>query len=374
MRIVYGVFGYGRGHATRALSVLPALTERHEIRLFAGGDAYEAIGKHFAVRELPSVAYVYGAAGERSLRRTFERNFLRGCDIVFGGSEMTRLLDELRDFAPEVAIVDAEPWMHWAAARLGIPRISFDHFGVLAHCDPIIHPMDRLRVMRDVAGYRLWVRRPERVIVSSFYPLEPRDPSVRVVGPLTRDEVRAARPTLGDHLLVYLNNGDRQLGPHIEHALRALGLPVIVYGTSRRGVEGRLDFRAPSQREFVDDLASCRALFSTAGNQLVGEAITLRKPMLVMPEHTVEQRTNALSLAAMGFGRWVHRRDVDAQVLRRFLDDAPSLAAAIPAARDGNAEAIAALEEAATTLAAERRRRALVPSGARQRRTGWRFA
>jgi hypothetical protein len=37
MRILYGVFGYGRGHATRALSVLPELMERHEVTVLAGG-------------------------------------------------------------------------------------------------------------------------------------------------------------------------------------------------------------------------------------------------------------------------------------------------------------------------------------------------
>jgi UDP:flavonoid glycosyltransferase YjiC (YdhE family) len=39
MRIAHGVFGYGRGHATRAAAVLPELETRHEVRIFAGGDA-----------------------------------------------------------------------------------------------------------------------------------------------------------------------------------------------------------------------------------------------------------------------------------------------------------------------------------------------
>ena len=40
MRIAYGVMGYGRGHAMRTMSVLPALMAEHEVTVFAGGDAY----------------------------------------------------------------------------------------------------------------------------------------------------------------------------------------------------------------------------------------------------------------------------------------------------------------------------------------------
>ena len=36
MRIVYGIHGYGRGHATRALGVLPELRQRHEVLGLAG--------------------------------------------------------------------------------------------------------------------------------------------------------------------------------------------------------------------------------------------------------------------------------------------------------------------------------------------------
>ena len=42
MRIVYGVHGYGRGHATRALAVVQSLAARHDVRLFACGDAYDS--------------------------------------------------------------------------------------------------------------------------------------------------------------------------------------------------------------------------------------------------------------------------------------------------------------------------------------------
>lgn len=355
MRIVYGVFGYGRGHATRALSVAPALRERHEVLLLAGGDAFDALAHWTDVVRIPTLRYAYAASGTRSLSRTLGENARHVGDILFAGAAYREVERRVRDFRPDVAICDAEPWTHAVASRLEIPRVSFDHFGILAYCRPSIPWHDRLRSLRDVLAYRALMGRPDRVIVSSFYRGTRSDPGVRFVGPILRPEVLARRPVPGGHLLVYLNKGKWQLTPRIEAALQALGRDVLVYGTERRGSEGRLCFRAPSNEGFLDDLAGCDAVLSTAGNQLVGEAAWLGKPLLVTPENTVEQRLNAASVERLGIGRQVSHAALDAAVLRRFLSDRHSFHAPLRAiARDGRQEALAAIERFAHELRAAR--------------------
>jgi uncharacterized protein (TIGR00661 family) len=272
----------------------------------------------------------------------------------------------MRETRPDVAICDAEPWCHAAAEHLGIPRISLDHFGLLAYCRPPIHWRDRLRSFRDVNAYRALMGRPDRVIVSSFYDGGTRNPGVRFVGPLLRREVLSREPLRGDHLLVYLNQGTHQMTPRVEAALRSLAMPVVVYGHERRGDDGNLSFRAPSNGPFVDDLASCRAVFSTAGNQLVGEALWFSKPMLVTPEDTVEQRMNAAAVSRLGIGRQVPHEDVSASVIERFLADESSFRGAMRhAVRDGRADALATIERFA---------RELRTSGRRSAQQAWRFA
>jgi uncharacterized protein (TIGR00661 family) len=276
-------------------------------------------------------------------------------DVLFGGPLYRDVERVVRDFRPDVALCDAEPWSHAAAARLRVPRISFDHFGILAYCRPPIPWHDRLRSLRDVLAYRALMGRPDRIIVSSFYEGGVRDARVRFVGPILRPEVLARRPTRGEHLLVYLNRGAWQLTPRIDAALRSLDIPVVVYGTDRRGEDGRLSYRAPSNERFLDDLASCRAVFSTAGNQLVGEAVWHGKPMLVTPEHTVEQRLNAAAVERLGIGRRVHHADVDAPVIADFLASAEGYRATMGrAVRDGRAEALCAIEGFARELRGSR--------------------
>jgi uncharacterized protein (TIGR00661 family) len=179
--------------------------------------------------------------------------------------------------------------------------------------------------------------------------------------------VLGRRAVRGEHLLVYLNHGAYQLTPRVESALRSLSFPVIVYGTPRRGVDGNLTFRPPSNEPFLDDLASCRAVFSTAGNQLVGEALWFNKPMLVMPEHTVEQRLNAAAVERLGIGMQVHHTLIDARTFQRFLAAEDTYRASMRhSVRDGRAESLAAVESFARELTAAR-----LPGASRAWRLAW---
>jgi uncharacterized protein (TIGR00661 family) len=333
------------------MAVLPELRRHHEVVVLAGGDAYETLAPQHPVVRIPTLRYGYGPDGKRSLSRTFGENLRHVADVLFGGPSLRQVEYLARHVRPHVAICDAEPWTHTVAARLRIPRISFDHFGILAYCRPPMAWLDRIRSLRDVLAYRGLMGRPDRVIVSSFYDGGRREPRVRFVGPLLREDVLRTKPSRGDHLLAYFNQGDKQLTPRIEDAMRTLGMPVIVYGTTRRGSDGPLSFRAPSNRPFLEDLAGCRAVFSTAGNQLVGEAMWFAKPMLVMPEDTVEQRLNAAAVERAGLGLQIDSRRITRFAFERLLaDEGRFRDAARGNARDGRADAIAALERFAREL------------------------
>lgn len=346
MRIAYGVFGYGRGHATRAAAVLPELCRRHDVRIFAGADAYDQLAPDYSVTRIPTIGYRYDKRGGISAWLTAKDNAGHLVDMLLHGREFSQVRADVQHFAPDLVISDAEPWMHRIARHLGIPRIGFDHFGIMVYCKPKIPFGDRIRSRRDVFVYRALMGKPDRIIVSSFYHAKPRWPRVRVIGPLLRDEVLRAAPTRGEHLLVYFNKGVYQFKPHIEQALRAAGLPCRIYGTARRGVEGRLAFLPMSNAGFVEDMATCRAIVSTAGNQLVGEAVHLGKPMLVMPENCVEQRLNAASLERRHFGRAVRQRDFSIDHLQKFLANEERYLTHIRcASRNGRQEAIDAIEE-----------------------------
>jgi uncharacterized protein (TIGR00661 family) len=364
MRIAYGVHGYSRGHATRALSVAQALSRRHEIQLFAGGDAYDILRGHFPVEHIPSLGFSY-REGRRSNWQTFRHNWPRLVELLHGGPSVRAMRESLLRFQPDAVISDAEPWTHAAGRALGVPRIAFDHFGILVHCNVRLPLGDWLKGLFDRCAYRWLMRSPERVLVSSFFKAAARRPGVDVIGPIVREEVRQQKAAAGEHVLAYFNQGLAQLSPSVLEALHGAGTPVLLYGTGRTGESQNISFRPPGINGFLEDLASCRAVVSTAGNQLVGEAMVLGKPLLVVPESTVEQRLNAREVVALGIGEQVAMHQLSAAVIQRFLGRAEGYAERCRReAHDGRAQAVEILERWIAELA-ERSERLRV--GVRQR-------
>lgn len=324
MRILYGVHGYSRGHATRAAAVLSELVKKHEVLIFAGADAYDLLKSSFEVQPIDSLRFHYGVEGRISPTITLQRSMPLLADMLFYGRRSRELDARVKAFAPDVAISDAEPWTHRVAYRLNIPRVGFDHFGIMVHCKVHFAPGDRLKSAFDRFAYKVLMGQPERVIVSSFYSAPALRPGTRVIGPLLREEVRGIKPgPQGDHLLVYLNNGVYQLTERLKSSLQELQMPVRLYGYPQRGREGNIEFRPPAGRPFLEDLARAKAVVSTAGNQLVGEALYFGRPLLVLPENTVEQRMNAEAVARLGVGETTRFEQLDASVLRRFLERVP---------------------------------------------------
>jgi uncharacterized protein (TIGR00661 family) len=347
MRVLYGVHGYGRGHATRTFAVLPHLAREHQVLVLAGGDAYPALSGDFPTVRIPTLGFAYGRkGGQRSNWQTFRRNASAALDIFWRGPVFDMIRETVEDFAPDVIISDAETWTHSVAKALHIPRISFDHIGIMAYCQPEIEWSDRFEGWFDTRCYRLLMGRPDRVLVSSFYEARPRWPTVKVVSTLPRQAVREQKPTDGEHLLAYFNRGDDQLNPAILSSLENAGAPVHIYGSSRRGRHGSLTFLPLSNLPFLEDLASCRAVISTAGNQLIGEAIFLGKPCLVMPERCVEQRLNAAAVERMGIGMRVSLRQFHAGKIREFLERRPEFVRTMSEnVRDGLEESLSALRQ-----------------------------
>jgi uncharacterized protein (TIGR00661 family) len=345
--IIYAMSGEGRGHATRARVVVEALRGRHQLTLFASACAYDLLapryrGTDVRVVRIPGLHFAYSAPGRVDLVRTMSEAALFRLAL---GDYVERILPEIDRVRPDLVIADFEPIAPRAAQRRGVPFISFDHQHYL--------------VVSDFGGLPFTVRQQARAsapfvealydwqratIVSSFYriPLKPAHRDTVWVGTLIRPEVREARPERGNHLVAYIR---RQAPPETLDALARSGREVRLYGLGAQAPVGSIRFLAIDERRFVEDLATCDAVVSTAGNQLVGEALYLRKPLLVMPEAwNFEQSVNAHFLERTGAG-WAERKPLTSRLLAAFLEAVPALQPRLaPETVCGNAAAVAAIE------------------------------
>ena len=185
LRLAYGVHGYGRGHSSRALAVLPELTKRHDVLVLAGGDAYKALSGDYNVCRIPVLRFALGKGGKRSPIKTIARAVPNMLDLHIHGPARAMVGEVLEDFAPDVVISDSEIWTHHSARRMEIPRISFDRYGALAYCRWPMSAADAMTCRMESGIYRsLMAGRSDRTVVVSFYEAPAKRSDVCVVGPV----------------------------------------------------------------------------------------------------------------------------------------------------------------------------------------------
>jgi uncharacterized protein (TIGR00661 family) len=161
-------------------------------------------------------------------------------------------------------------------------------------------------------------------LITTFFHPELRKPRTTLVPPILRQEILDAKVERGEHLLVYqTSEGYDQLS----NTLQSLGIECRVYGMRRNiteeQVEGNLRYRPFDEDGFVADLASARAVIAGGGFTLMGEAVSLRKPMLSVPlGGQFEQALNARYLEHEGLGRACLDLN-DSATVRAFLADVP---------------------------------------------------
>jgi len=351
-RIAISLCGEGRGHATRVSSLVGRLEEHNEILVWASADALAFLRQRFAgsphrvrIEEVPGLIFEY-TAGRLDLPRSIAAGIDFGARRL--GPLVDRMLVELEAFGADLAIVDMEPALPRAAARLGLPVVSVDHQHFLAAYDLDVLPAS-LRWMARLMSYAVVMQVPEAddTIVSAFFrpPLRRGWEHVRQVGPLLRPEVTRCHPGDAGFLLSYLR---RNTPFSAIESLADCGRPVKVYGLGQRDPVGRVSFHAIDDGRFVEDLASCTALVAAAGNQLIGEALHLGKPLLVLPERGhAEQLMNSHFLRSMGCGDFCPLDEVTSGRIHGFLESlhahrAPL--AAVAGHMDGTADVLAVVE------------------------------
>lgn len=354
-KIFYSMAGEGRGHAARVRTLVEHLKDEHELHLFAPDDAFDFLCKFYgpdspnpAVRltRIPGLRFQY-TGGKLNLLGSIWRG------LKFAGWKLPRLVRNFRKRIeterPDLILSDFEPSLPRAAHCEKVPFLSIDHQHVLVACDLSSLPTE----LQWYAWWMGWAIRWHYAgrcqgVMTAFYqpPVKPGFERLQLVGPIIRPEVAAATSTRGEYLLSYLRSNTQE---RVIDVLARSPWPVKIYGLGPRESRGRVTFHAIHEQTFIDDLAGCRAVVCAAGNQLLGEAVYLGKPVLAIPEEIHhEQRINAHFLRDMGAGDWTTLEEFDESTLERFLsrcDDYSFAAGSFGNRLDGTQQALDAIRK-----------------------------
>jgi len=333
-KILYGIQGEGRGHASRSLNLIHYLQRQgHQILVLSGGDALPLLNNSsLSIIKAPLFRLHFTEDNKLSIWQTAIKNTSLFLGLMFGrGKRYRYVLDQIKKFKPDLSISDFEPYSARLPARLGIPLLAIDHQHFLLETK--LPSFRGVKKQLKLIIYRIFIGflsgKPDKVLISSFYHFPAVKNSRAVfVGPLISRLLYNKKISTQNLITIYLKE------PHYLYHL----LPVLkqiehlnfeVYSNWSQLDISSLNYQhirlcRIDQDKFLSSLASSKALITTAGNQVIGEAIFLGKPVLAFPKlGDIEQEMNGFALKLSGFGEMVDVKKFTNTELTRFLNQMP---------------------------------------------------
>jgi uncharacterized protein (TIGR00661 family) len=303
LKIFYGICGEGMGHAGRSIALIERLTAMgHRVTIFTFADA---------LRLLTSAGYVPHRIEGLQFRQTRDGGVdpVRSlCNFWHYSRRRKSSLDLIRQLAiaeqPDLFITDFEPLTALAAASLRTPCYSIDNQHRFCHPLGSNFPLYLQVYSRLVGAFvRRWIKNPRKCIVAVFHHCPPSRHYERVDA-LLRDRIATIEPSEGEHVLLY---GRGELGRRMAQVASTVPARFIAYGCEYAGLPSptNIEFMPTNPESFAADLASCRAVVCTGGQQLISEARFFGKPLLVVPiPNQHEQEINARYVEREGIGEY----------------------------------------------------------------------
>lgn len=320
--------------------------EGHEVEIIASSRAADFLAKRFdGVNRIHGLHIV---TEENRVRRgkTVWSNVLEGAGAI--PSQIAAYFELVEGFRPEVVISDFESWTYYYGQLHRIPVLSVDNQQIINRCTQPADVLEGHRTEFEVTRAFIKSKLPfcAHYLVTTFFYPEIRKERTSLHPPILRPEILAAKPSRGDHLLVYQTAEGHET---LTEVLAATGWECRIYGMRRQiteeQTEGSLRFMPFSETRFIEDLASARAVIAGGGFTTMSECVYLHKPMLSVPiRGQFEQVLNARWLERLGYG---HACDeIDAAGVRRFLEAVPRCEEALASySQDGNRDLLAALDQ-----------------------------
>ncbi len=320
-RILYGIHGTGHGHAMRGLTIARRLRQ-HDFLFVCADDAVSVLAPEFPVHQIPNLGTVF-----RNYRVDMRATIRRALPLLRHREKYIReLTDLIHAYGPDACISDLEFFVPRAAARAGVPCLTLGHQHVITCCrhrlpgnmwwDTLVQGLTPKYLFRPCRDN----------LIISFYapPVLGRCRGTRVVPPILRDKVLAAKPEDRGHVVVYQSNSTSPA--LIDFLKKATKRVCYVFGYRREeGEDGNVRFMKKSEDGFLSLLAGCSYVIQGGSHTLMTEALYLGKPVFTIPlKSMVEQRFNALYIERLGYGMQADMEHLDSSLLYRFEAQLPA--------------------------------------------------
>lgn len=349
-RILFVVQGEGRGHMTQAITMKQMLEENgYKIcGVLVGASARRKVPAFFheqfagiPVVQMQSPNFVTKNNRGIHIGATAWQNLFRIGKYL---KSVKLLRSKIDEWSADLIINFYEPiaglYASLTKASKRIPIIAIAHQYLGSHPDfhfPEGHKMDRFILEKYTA---FTAKRADRLLGLSFYPPETLpEKNVFAVPPLLRRAAKQQPVSNQNYFLCYLVNAGyrddiekwhRQNPETVLHVFTDMNS-----GKQMIEVHPNLFFHQLSDTLFLEKMANCSGLISSAGFESICEAFWLGKPVFMVPvEGHFEQLCNAHDAFRAGVGIFDTKFVID-----KFMDWLPSYQSKSESFREWESEA-----------------------------------
>ncbi len=306
MRILYSIAGEGMGHAARSKPIIEELQKSHKIKVTAGGRAYSFLKKRFNTSRIGFFRIIY-RKNKVSYFLTYFNTILKFPFILLYN---LKLIPIILKFKPDLIITDFEPFACYFSLIFNKKCINIDN-------QHIINTKLKKNLLFEKLIVKLIIPKANYYLVTTFFYPQIIKKNTFLFPPINSKEIIKAPSKEGNHILVYqTSKSNKKLLP----TLTSINQNFIVYGFNKDKQIKNVKFKKFNQKEFVKDLANCKAVITNGGFTLIGEALHLKKPILSIPiKKQFEQKTNAVYLKKAGYGTYC--QETNKKNIERFLSN-----------------------------------------------------
>jgi len=313
-RILYSVCGEGMGHAIRTDVILKHLTPEHDVHIFSSDRAYQYLADRYDnVYEIGGFNTVYE---DNRVKNT--KTFIQGMKGLPSDlrNSLRLMYSVAKSVKPHIIISDFEIYGNLLAKILRLPLISLDNMHIITQTEIEVSSQYRTERLAAEGVIRSFINMPRCYLINTyFYPPIKNPQKAKLFPPVLREEIMKLKSEEGQHILVY-QTSDSNL--KLLDLLKELDEEFIIYGFHKDEQDTNLTFKSFNDKEFLQDLATCRAVLTNGGFTLISEALYLKKPVLSVPvKKQFEQILNAIYLDRLGYGEY--HEDLEKGDVLKFL-------------------------------------------------------
>lgn len=330
MRVLFLVQGEGRGHLTQALSLAQMLQMAgHEVTgAIVGVTAERTVPAFFSETFTAPVTPVFSPGLVYNAGTNALEPFKTTVQAIRTMRPFWRSLKQVRDQIdaqrPDVVVNFYEMLggMTYALMRPSVPMICIAHQYMAYHTN-FQRPKGQWFYRQAFKFNTLLTCFGAHELLALSFDKQPNEPGkrLRIVPPLLRREVTELKPkavsadSSTDFVLAYVTQPGLKIELEKAHRQRP-DIRMDAFHADATGpdqlIDDTLTYHAIDGKRFLDFMARCKAIVTTAGFESVCEALYLGKPALMIPQpNHYEQACNAIDSQRAGVGIASDRFDLN---------------------------------------------------------------